>query len=257
MNTTLRQFQLEELAMLKAMADCLSAQGIPFYLLGGSCIGALRHQGFIPWDDDVDIAILRRDFDAAEAALSNLAPPLLYDPVEHHRLADGPLGHIYKTDWPLEQSPRIDVFAIDAVPDSRFWQRYQKLCANVYHVCILRRPAENRGRMMRLLTAFICKCFPKWLLNALQRRAYKGITKWKDSDTACVSNLFGVRGEKERVPTSYYGTPRPVPFEDTVMPIPEKAEEYMTHVYGNYMELPPEKEREPEHFSHLYSETKR
>ncbi|MBO5796923.1 MAG: LicD family protein, partial [Clostridia bacterium] len=214
MNTTLRQFQLEELAMLKAMAACLEEAGVPFYLLGGSCIGALRHRGFIPWDDDVDIAILRRDFDAAEAALTRLQEPLLYDPVEHHRVPDGPLGHIYTTAWPLEQSPRIDVFAIDHVPDSRFWRRYQKLCANIYHVCVLRRPAENRGRMMRWLTALICK-LPAWLLNAMQRKAYKGITRWKDRDTACVSNLFGVRGEKERVPAAYYGTPRFVPFEDT------------------------------------------
>ncbi len=254
MSFSLRQFQIEETAMLEAVADCLQKNNIPFYLLGGSCIGALRHSGFVPWDDDIDIAIMRSDFEAAEKALATLDSSLLYDPIENHILADAPVGHVYKTNMPLDESPRIDVFAIDAVPRGSLARKYQKICANVYHLCILRCPSKNRGEFNRLFTTFICKAFPGWLLDRLQKLAYKGITRWEGKGTGYVSNLFGLRGVKEIVPADYYGTPRFVPFEGLMMPIPEKAEEYMNHVYGDYMKLPPENERTPEHFVALLTD---
>ena len=227
MEDSLRQFQLEELKMLKKLSDCLEKEGIQFYLIGGSCLGALRHKGFIPWDDDIDIAIMRRDFDKAEKVLVDLDDDILYDPVEKHTIPDAPLGHIYMlNDMPVEESPRIDVFAIDNIPDSKIMQKYQKLCSLVYHVCILRRPAENRGKLKKIFTYIICRFFPDFLLNFFQKVAYKGLTKWKDCQTEYVSNIYGVNGDKEKVPASFYGAARYVAFEDTVMPtVVEKVEE--------------------------------
>ena len=249
MSESLREFQLKELQMLKAMAEQLETAGVRFYLIGGSSIGALRHQGFIPWDDDVDVAIMRKDFSRAEKALCQMDKKFLYDPVENHIVPDAPLGHIYFNDGrPLEEAPRIDVFAIDNVPDSPLSEKVQKLCSMIYHVCVLRRPAENRGKLKKIFTYAICKFCPKFILDILQKLAYKGVTKWKDTPTKYVCNIYGVSGDKEKVPASFYGIPRYVPFEDALMPIPEKAEDYNTQIYGNYMEFPPEELRTPSHF---------
>ncbi|MBQ4573053.1 MAG: LicD family protein [Clostridia bacterium] len=249
MSLGLRDFQLEELRMLKAVSEKLNNAGVQFYLIGGSCIGALRHQGFIPWDDDVDVAVMRKDFQKAEKALSELQDNMMYDAVESHVIADAPIGHVYSLDYKsMDDAPRIDVFAIDNVPDSRLAEKFQKLCSMIYHVCVLRRPAENRGRLKRIFTYVICKFFPKFLLDFLQKMSYKGVTKWKDKPTKYVSNIYGVSGDKEKVPAEFYGTARYVPFEDTMMPIPEKAEEYNTQIYGNFMEYPPEEQRVPSHF---------
>lgn len=249
MKYTLRQFQMVELAMLKQIDSRLRAEGIPYYLIGGSCIGALRHQGPIPWDDDADIGIPRRYFAKAEAVLQTLQEPYLYDPVERHRIQDAPLGHIYIKDGsPLTEGPRVDVFALDQVPDSGWKRRIQKFYSKVYHVCILRRPARNRGILKRVFTEILYRILPSKILDWLQKRSYRSITKWKDQDTRYISNLFGVRGDRETVPSEYFGVPRYVPYEDTQLPIPEHAEDYMTHIYGNYMEYPPEAERVPEHF---------
>lgn len=249
MKYTLREFQLCELNMLRKISNRLEAENIQYYLIGGSSIGALRHGGFIPWDDDIDIAIMRRDFDRAEKSLAFLDDNMFYDAVENHIIPDAPLGHVYmRNEENLEESPRIDVFAIDNVPDSKFWEKYQKICSMVYHVCILRRPAENRGKLKKMFTYAICKFFPKFLLDFLQRIAYKGITKWKDCDTKYVCNIYGVSGDREKIPSEYFGVARYVKFEDISAPIPEKAEEYSTHIYGNYMEYPPEEQRVPSHF---------
>ncbi len=234
--------------MLKKIDRVLTEQGVCYYLLGGSTIGALRHGGFIPWDDDVDIAVLRKDFDRAEAAIATLTDGMFYDPVEHHKVADAPLGHLYLSEGDApENSPRIDVFAIDSVPDKRISQKIQRFYAQVYHVCVLRRASKNRGMAKRIFTGMIC-ALPNCILNALQRHAYRRLTAWSEKPTAAVCNFFGVHGKREVVPTAFYGTPRYVKFEDTQLPIPEKAEEYMTHIYGDYMTLPPEEERVPQHF---------
>ncbi len=252
MGEKLRDFQLDELSMLKAVADKLDSVGVQFFLIGGSSIGALRHQGFIPWDDDIDIAIMRRDFQKAEEALSQLSDKMLYDPVEKHVIPDAPLGHMYMNDGrPLEEAPRIDVFAIDNVPDSNLLEKYQKICSLIYHVCVLRRPAENRGKLKKLFTYAICKFCPKFLLDFLQRLAYKGVVKWQNTPTKYVCNLYGVSGDREKIPADFFGTPRYVPFEDVLTPIPEKAEEYNTHIYGNFMEYPPEDQRVPSHFGKI------
>ena len=249
---SLRDFQLEELRMLKAVAEKLNNAGIQFYLIGGSCIGALRHQGFIPWDDDVDIAVMRNDFQKAEKVLSELDCNMMYDSVENQVIPDAPIGHVYSLNYePMDQSPRIDVFAIDNVPDSPLSEKIQKLFSMIYHVCVLRRPAENRGKLKKIFTYIICKFFPKFLLDFLQKFSYKIVTRWQDKTTKYVSNIYGVSGDKEKVPASFYGTARYVTFEDVLMPIPEKAEEYNTQIYGNFMEYPPEEERVPSHFGKL------
>ena len=141
---TLRQFQLCELEMLKEVSKRLQAENITFYIIGGSSIGALRHQGFIPWDDDIDIAIMRRDFDKAEKTLADLGDKMFYDAVESHKIPDAPLGHVYMLDGDsIEDAPRIDVFAIDNIPDNALSEKIQKLCALIYHVCVLRRPCKR------------------------------------------------------------------------------------------------------------------
>ena len=235
--------------MLKEVSKQLQAENINFYLIGGSSIGALRHQGFIPWDDDIDIAIMRRDFDKAEKALADLGDKMFYDAVESHIIPDAPLGHVYMLDGDsIEDAPRIDVFAIDNIPDNALSEKIQKLCALIYHVCVLRRPAENRGKIKKIFTYIICKFFPKFLLDFLQKLSYKTVTKWKDDNTKYVSNIYGVSGDNEKVPSDYFGKARYVPFEDIIVPIPEKAEEYNTHIYGNFMEFPPEEKRVPSHF---------
>jgi len=252
MSRSIRQLQLQELEMLKEIADCLNKAGITFYLTGGSCIGVLRHKGFIPWDDDIDIGIMRSDFDLAEKALSELDDSMIYSAVENHIIPDAPLGHVFKNEHPLDKAPCIDIFAIDNVPNGKIAKKYQSFCAKVYHLCVLRRPSENRGKLNHFLTSAICR-LPKKTLDFLQRMAYNGLTRWQHEDTEYVSNVFGVRGEKEVVPKAFFGKPRLEKFEDTQMPIPEKAEEYMTHIYGDYMAFPPEHERIPLHYADLHN----
>ena len=68
----LRQLQLETTEMMGNVHEVLASNQIRHYLLGGSALGAVRHKGFIPWDDDMDIGVFRKDFEKTEQLLSDM-----------------------------------------------------------------------------------------------------------------------------------------------------------------------------------------
>ena len=259
MNKTLREQQLDIVQMIKYLDEILKEKDIPYFLLGGSALGAVRHKGFIPWDDDMDIGIHRKDFNQIEQILSELPAPFLYEPVEKHIIPDAPMGHLrirkVESD-PLDTCPTIDVFALDGVPASQKLQKKQKFWALVYHLCIYRHPAQNRGKLKYLFTKAIITLFPNAFLNYLQRKAFRYITQWDSYNSPLTGNLFGFWEQKETVPSEYFHKPVLVEFEGLSLPAANHIHEYLTSLYGDYMQLPPLEKRQPKHqdFEYHYEE---
>lgn len=225
---------------------------LEYYLIGGSALGALRHNGFIPWDDDVDVALKRKDFEKMEDILKNqmgnhLGRTFAYVPTEHN----GPTGHLYYYFKDVKQKEKwiaIDIYPLDNVPSSILAQEVQRIFCQVYHLATYRMPPKNRGRLMRVGSQLVLKCSTKAFLDRIESMSKKIITYWNSKNTQMISNLFGIAGyKKEMVPNIYFGNSIPHKFETGVFPIPERSHEYMQHIYGNYMELPPIEKRVPKH----------
>lgn len=240
------------LEMMVLFNDLCKKYGLTYYLIGGSALGALRHNGFIPWDDDVDIALSRNNFEKLEEILKNvyknkLADNIIYQATSH----TAPTGHFYLHDCEhhtIEPTIAIDIFPLDAVPSSRIQQKIQQLMCQVYHVCSYRKPPQNRGQACKAATKLFLYFMNTTSLNWLEKISKKFITHWNAKETGIVSNLYGLAGyKKEMVPSSFFGTPIWHQFETTLFPIPEKCHEYMTHIYGDYMQLPSVEKRIPKH----------
>ena len=254
----LREFQLQLLEKLLILDEFLKENQVQYYLIGGSALGAARHQGFIPWDDDIDIAMSRAEFERFESLdFSKLeAQHLQYCKIGENVILNAPTGFLYdRSDpsIPYEECLTIDIFPMDFVPEAKWKQRLQKLVSEMYHLAVSRSVAQNRGGFKKTLSAVIVACTPRWLFRQYEKFAKWAMLKLGGQQSSLISNIFGKKGYyKETVPAWYLEEQIELPFEGHLLPVPKEYDIYLRAIYGDYMELPPEAERQPHHKDYTY-----
>lgn len=257
MSNDVKKLQERLLQMLTVLDKFCEENDIEFFLAGGSTLGAKRHKGFIPWDDDVDIAMMRTDFEKLERCMrqkKNILGEFVFSPVEEHLVPDAPIAYLYDNigeKYGYDNVAKIDIHPIDGVPDSRLMRKVQNFFTKVYYLSIYRLPAKNKGKFARKATAFILKITPDILFRAYMRISKRIITSWSDKDSKCICSLFGVAGyEREIMPRKYVMPLKKAEFEGVRFGVPHNMDWYLKRLYGDYMKLPPESERAPRHKIH-------
>ena len=274
MTDSLRQLQLAELEILKETLKLIEEHRLNYYMLGGTLLGAVRHQGFIPWDDDIDIGMPRPDYDRFLA----LAEQELKPPYQLHTLHSNPGEYCYyfarveNTGIRLRRSAAIreteipvwiDIFPLDGVPvDKGKRERWIRKCS--FYLALFKASqfsylgmSEKIKKKRSLPKTVIRKLFLHCKLEKLisTRRAWEGLdralkeNRYEDCET--LINFCGYWGLKEMFPKSVYGKGKLFPFEDLMLNGPEDYDTVLSQMYGDYMTPPPEEKRE-----HHYIELK-
>lgn len=255
-NEKLRALQLCELDILRAFTDVCERLGLRYYLVGGTLLGAVRHGGFIPWDDDIDVAMPREDYDRfARIAQAELGPNYFYqspDTDPHYFLTYAKIRKkgtfFYEErfrDARFEQGVFIDIFPLDFCPPKG---PVCHLLFNVLAVMNYRgqvdsgeayRPyAELSGRIGYALLRLYS---PEGLVRA-RRRLLRLSRRLSDGKTlASYAGAYSYRGET--FPEEWFGTPRDITFEGVIFSAPQGTEQILRQFYGEYMQLPPLSER--------------
>lgn len=248
----LREHQLHLLEMLCYLDSVCKKYQIRYFLVGGSALGAVRHQGFIPWDDDIDVAMPRIDLEKFERAMTiESHPEFRFEPCDTHSFPHPPFAFISRKN-PLNSRgvkvPCLDIFPLDGVPESLFLQRTQELASFVYHLSVYREVPKNRGALAARMSQIFLTVCPSFILSIMRILA-KAVVVWKRYDNAIsIANIYGMaRYKKEIMPRQYIGKGSLGSFEGKNFPIPENYDSYLQHLYGNYMNLPPESKRVPAH----------
>ncbi|MCM1307432.1 MAG: LicD family protein [Butyrivibrio sp.] len=263
-----RKIQKVLLMMMDDIHALCAANGLCYVITGGCAIGAVRHKGFIPWDDDIDVSMPRADYDRF-AALVKKAFPDKYDVQEIRIDKSYDLNFMklrLKGTRFLEASDTdadragifIDIFPIENVYDGALAQAWQGIKSDgLQFVCSCVRIRKKLGRLGAVmrdnaalsrtlkLKAFIgalfgFKSLREWLL--LTERA---LSRCKDGESRRIAIPVG-RGhfKGERYPRSWFFEPVQREFEDRKYFFPAQTKRYLRKLYGDYAAPPPESERE-------------
>lgn len=257
------------LAMYVDIARLCEAHNLTVMLCGGSCLGAIRHKGFIPWDDDLDLLMPRRDYEQLIRLLEQgaLGENYEFNTPNSKTDAKNVFLKIYRrntlnvdiySDTPaFPQGIAIDVFALDAVPRTRFGQYLKGLIANGLQfasivVLYAQYPSVHLREFMSLdrdmLRRYRFKCLLGRILGIIPHRKW---VWWFDRFVACDRDdrQWGIpTGRKyyngEIFPREVYVPAAEAEFEGMKVHIPNQFDPYLRNLYKDYMQLPPEDKRE-------------
>ena len=254
----LKKYQKYLLEMLLVFDAFCRENKLSYFLAGGSALGAYRHQGFIPWDDDIDLAMMRSDFERMEQILEKQGNELSkyrYSPVAKQIIPDAPIGHLlYLPDgaYPQSTAPKLDIHPIDGVPKGKAGKLLQRFFVIVHYMSVYRLPTKNKGRAAHEISKLLIKITPDKLFDFYVRFSKKVITAKKAERSEKVCSLFGLAGyEREVMDRDMLLPYQRTDFCGHMLPVPHRIEPYLERLYGDYNTLPPEKDRCPKHSGYI------
>ncbi len=250
------------LDILKVTVDTLDKHGIKPFLVAGSCIGAVRHGGIIPWDDDIDIGLFREDYEKArEILIRELPEGYIYCdertekdyPYNFGKVRKKGTAFVHGGDSHLDmhQGIYMDVFPFDAIPESRddFLPVFKK--SQTYRKMIdLKSMSYKKDGKLRPITQLPIIFLGHLLVNKkkTQKKLNALITRYnEDKDSKYLFSFLSVYGEKERIEREWFASLREVDFGGVRAYIPEGYDPYLSFLYGDYMTPPPEDKRISHH----------
>ena len=255
-----------QLAILDKVDEYCSRHQITYYLTSGTLLGAVRHQGYIPWDDDIDICMKRDDYERFFAGFNEEAQGIRAINQDNYRgyyLASGKVIDertvmVEESNFNIPIGVYIDVFPMDFFPDDmKKIKRLNRRIAVYRDMLLLKSIKYNPKRSIvknsvLFVGRLICKPFSlSWILSRIKRLA----TSYNNDDnllfTACIS-VF-TYGMREIVRVENYSRTVPLLFEGKQYPAPVGYEDVLSAMYGeDYMCLPPEEKRISHHAYKAY-----
>ena len=239
----LRAIQEKSLEILVYFKEFCQKHGLLFYFCGGCCIGAIRHKGFIPWDDDIDVFMPRKDYER----LAQLWPKEA-DPQYAYCRSDK--GHYLRSllsaisdenttfikerqqDLDISHGIRLEILPLDGCPESRFARKRQILWALIYSMFNNNEAPTNKGMRYRV-----------WRLAEKRMSRWPITPETKHITELCARYQYMVND----YPAEAFASAKWVEFEGLSMPVPIGYDTYLRMAFGDYMQLPPEEERIPKH----------
>lgn len=245
----LREHQRACLTILKEFDRVCKTLSIPYVLFAGTLLGAVRHEGFIPWDDDLDVLMMRSDYDRflaeADSVLNNDKFYLQKEFSEHWpmffsklRLNNTTCLETYHPkDIKTHQGVYIDIFPADSAANSGLIRKLQFLASKV----VIAKSLESRGYETKSMKK---RVFMK-LCRLLPIKPFLTFVKRENDDSEYLHSFLGAASafSKNVYPRELFARSISAVFEDEEYPIPEKYDEILRIMYGDYMALPPEEKR--------------
>lgn len=270
-NNQLSEIQRFILSLLNSVLKAADQMNVKCYMQGGTMLGAIRHGGFIPWDDDIDLGMFRSEYDYFLDNVEKYLPEHLklrtyWDESDHHyyfaRIVDtrylikrmGSAETRYENVW-------VDIFPLDGMPNNKILLKVHQFRLSwarlMYHLsCIKKVNAKRPGRpkIEKVVINIALKLPVDQILDTKKclDRIDRLLKKYPAKDSNWIINFMGQTSFKytEMFDKNVYGKDTLYLFENIKMRGPEKYDEYLTSLYGDYM-TPPEDADRNVHLSEL------
>lgn len=252
---------IEELSFVDTLCNKLE---IKYFLMFGSLIGAIRHKGFIPWDDDLDIMMPRKDYERFLEYINHndCSPYTIVNndngsaPYLISRLSDSRYHLEFKNINAHELGIFIDVYPMDGAGRYQISSKLYAVYAHFLMLCFcatLENPSQNHTGVLKRITKISFRLIQRIPLFSAKRildRLCHKITLEKSNYCACMNWLIDYK--HEILKKKLFDTIIRVPFEGIQINIPADYDEILISLYGDYMKLPPKKDRIGHHFYEIY-----
>ena len=264
----MNELQQRQLDLLKAFIKVCEKHNLKWFLIGGSTLGAIRHKGFIPWDDDIDLGMPREDYDkfmelqyefeGTPYFIQNFKsdPCYIYN---YGKLRDSSttfIENFYKNHR-INHGIWLDIFPIDGI--SRTMVDPKKLAKKIRFIWFqvwlsylpaLRRKVRKETWFKDILLNIVAGLFYVFdIAHYRNKRVERYIRKIPFNEAVMAANCFGFNMSKEAMDANIFRETIKVPFEDIEVNVVKDYDTYLRNIYGEYMTPPPPEKQIGHHYN--------
>ena len=262
--TILKMVHKNALDIAKDFDNYCKKNNLKYYMIGGTFLGSIRHKGFIPWDDDMDIAMPREDYE--EFLKKYPQDKYLILNYKTHPEYKYYISKLCSKKYVIKEKTGntvnlfVDIFPIDGMPNNKLLKKihclrilYHRMKLSFFYNDTI---DKNKKRKFyeKILIVLATRIPFKKLINPSKEKYKidKLLMKYSFYKSNYSGTIMGAYREREIVKTKLFGQPTLYKFEDTKLYGPERFDEYLTHIYGDYMSLPPKEKQICGHIDEIY-----
>ena len=255
----MNDLQKVELELFKVFKETCEKLNLNYFLVCGSCLGAARHGGFIPWDDDMDVGMYREDYDKFMENAPALLPEGIFlqnyksdpkFPQVFAKLRNSNTTYIEQSSSHLEVNHGIyiDIFPLDGYPEDPLEQKKLVRLKKLYLrqlSCACKLPPTLKGKIS--VSAFrLLGCHKR---TAKIARKYEAlISKYSFKNSKIICNHGTWYGSRDFISAEFYGKGADIIYEGVTARVPQKYDEYLTALYGDWRTPPPPEKQKGHHY---------
>ncbi|MCI6733428.1 MAG: LicD family protein [Lachnospiraceae bacterium] len=252
---SLKEVQERSLELLCEFDTFCKENDIDYYICGGTLLGAVRHHGFIPWDDDTDVMMLRRDYEKMLRVIkkAEIIPERKFIYSRNHTFARHYCRYV-RTDFVKKEDGfseddcpwlGLDIFPVDFVNNDKTFIRQVKKLKILRSLLLIGVTKDNLGKnpvargIKKILRPFIKHYGIFRIVHHMEKTA----ARYSHHETEYVAGICGMYGLREIWKYSDFKEKTRLDFEGHSFQAPAKYDIYLSNLYGDYMQLPPEDKR--------------
>ena len=266
-NSSMNELQKKELELFKAFVAVCEKHHLQYFLVGGSALGAIRHKGFIPWDDDIDVGMPRKDYDeymklqyeyeGTPFFIQNFKsdPCYIYN---YGKLRDSSttfIENMYKNHR-INHGVWIDIFPIDGFskeikPREKFKRKIGHIWNQVYlsYLPSLRRKVRKKTWFKDILLNIVAGLTYVFdIAHYRNKHVERYVRKIPLEESVMAGNYFGFNMKREAMDSNLFKEFIKVPFEDMEAYVLKDYDTYLRNLYGDYMTPPPSDKQVGHHY---------